>query len=139
MDIKLPKGTKDILLAEAEAYEQVESALINVAKLFSYAAIRTPIFEHTELFTRSVGDSSDIVRKEMYTFTDKGDRSLSLRPEMTAGVIRSVVENKLDVTADLPLKLYYVPLFDTKDPNLVAFVNSTNLVLKISASLHLFR
>ena len=93
MDIKLPKGTKDIFLAEAEAFEQVESALINVAKMFSYASIRTPIFEHTELFTRSVGDSSDIVRKEMYTFTDKGDRSLSLRPEMTAGVIRSVVEN----------------------------------------------
>lgn len=122
MDIKLPKGTKDILLAEAEAYEQVESALINVAKLFSYAAIRTPIFEHTELFTRSVGDSSDIVRKEMYTFTDKGDRSLSLRPEMTAGVIRSVVENKLDVTADLPLKLYYVgPAFRYERPQLGRF------------------
>lgn len=122
MDIKLPKGTKDILLAEAEAYEQVESALINVAKLFSYAAIRTPIFEHTELFTRSVGDSSDIVRKEMYTFVDKGDRSLSLRPEMTAGVIRSVVENKLDVTADLPLKLYYVgPAFRYERPQLGRF------------------
>ncbi|MFZ9139133.1 MAG: histidine--tRNA ligase [Bacilli bacterium] len=122
MDIKLPKGTKDILLAEAEAYEQVESALINVAKLFSYAAIRTPIFEHTELFTRSVGDGSDIVRKEMYTFIDKGDRSLSLRPEMTAGVIRSVVENKLDVTADLPLKLYYVgPAFRYERPQLGRF------------------
>ena len=122
MDIKLPKGTKDIFLAEAEAYEQVETALINVAKMFSYAAIRTPIFEHTELFTRSVGDSSDIVRKEMYTFTDKADRSLSLRPEMTAGVIRSVVENKLDVTADLPLKLYYVgPAFRYERPQLGRF------------------
>jgi histidyl-tRNA synthetase len=122
MDIKLPKGTKDIFLAEAEAYEQVEAALINVAKLFGYASIRTPIFEHTELFTRSVGDSSDIVRKEMYTFTDKGDRSLSLRPEMTAGVIRSVVEHKLDVTADLPLKLYYVgPAFRYERPQLGRF------------------
>jgi histidyl-tRNA synthetase len=119
MDIKLPKGTKDIYLAEAEAFEQVEAALINVAKMYSYSAIRTPIFEHTELFTRSVGDSSDIVRKEMYTFMDKGDRSLSLRPEMTAGVIRSVVENKLDVTADLPLKLYYVgPAFRYERPQL---------------------
>jgi histidyl-tRNA synthetase len=122
MDIKLPKGTKDIFLAEAEAYEQVEAALINVAKMFGYGSIRTPIFEHTELFTRSVGDSSDIVRKEMYTFTDKGDRSLSLRPEMTAGVIRSVVENKLDVTADLPLKLYYVgPAFRYERPQLGRF------------------
>jgi histidyl-tRNA synthetase len=122
MDIKLPKGTKDIFLAEAEAYEQVEAALINVAKLFGYAAIRTPIFEHTELFTRSVGDSSDIVRKEMYTFMDKGDRSLSLRPEMTAGVIRSIVEHKLDVTADLPLKLYYLgPAFRYERPQLGRF------------------
>jgi histidyl-tRNA synthetase len=122
MEIKVPKGTKDIYLNEAEAYEQVEAALINVAKLYSYAAMRTPIFEHTELFTRSVGDSSDIVRKEMYTFTDKGDRSLSLRPEMTAGVIRAVVENKLDVTADLPLKLYYVgPAFRYERPQLGRF------------------
>jgi histidyl-tRNA synthetase len=119
MDIKLPKGTKDIYLAEAEAFEQVEAALINVAKIYSYSAIRTPIFEHTELFTRSVGDSSDIVRKEMYTFMDKGERSLSLRPEMTAGVIRSVVENKLDVTSDLPIKLYYVgPAFRYERPQL---------------------
>jgi histidyl-tRNA synthetase len=122
MEIKLPKGTKDILLGEAEAYEQVEAALINVAKLYGYSGIRTPIFEHTELFTRSVGDSSDIVRKEMYTFTDKGERSLSLRPEMTAGVIRSVVENKLDVTADLPLKLFYVgPAFRYERPQLGRF------------------
>jgi histidyl-tRNA synthetase len=122
MDIKLPKGTKDILLAEAEAYEQVEAALINAAKLYGYSAIRTPIFEHTELFTRSVGDSSDIVRKEMYTFTDKGDRSLSLRPEMTAGVIRSIVEHKLDVTTELPIKLYYVgPAFRYERPQLGRF------------------
>lgn len=122
MEIKLPKGTKDIFLAEAEAYEQVEAALVNVAKMFGYGSIRTPIFEHTELFTRSVGDSSDIVRKEMYTFTDKGDRSLSLRPEITAGVIRSVVENKLDVTSDLPLKLYYLgPAFRYERPQLGRF------------------
>jgi histidyl-tRNA synthetase len=122
MEIKLPKGTKDILLGEAEAYEQVEAALINAAKLYGFSGIRTPIFEHTELFTRSVGDSSDIVRKEMYTFTDKGDRSLSLRPEMTAGVIRAVVEHKLDVTSDLPLKLYYVgPAFRYERPQLGRF------------------
>jgi len=119
MNIQSPKGTKDTFLGEAEAYEQVEAALINLAKLYSYSAIRTPIFEHTELFIRSVGDSSDIVRKEMYTFTDKGDRSLTLRPEMTAGVIRSVVEHKLDVTSELPLKLYYVgPAFRYERPQL---------------------
>ena len=122
MDSKAPKGTKDILLAEIEAYEQIETALINIAKLYSYSGVRTPIFEHTEVFTRSVGDSSDIVRKEMYTFLDKADRSLSLRPEMTAGVIRAVVEHKLDVTADLPLKLYYIgPAFRYERPQLGRF------------------
>jgi histidyl-tRNA synthetase len=119
MDIKLPKGTKDIFLQEAEAYEQIEAALVNVAKLYGYFAMRTPIFEHTELFTRTVGDSSDIVRKEMYTFLDKGNRSLTLRPELTAGVIRAVVEHKLDVTSDLPLKLYYHgPSFRYERPQL---------------------
>jgi histidyl-tRNA synthetase len=122
MDIKLPKGTKDIFLQEAEAVEQVEQALISVVKLYGYSSIRTPIFEHTELFTRAVGDSSDIVRKEMYTFLDKGDRSLTLRPELTAGVIRSIVEHKLDVTQDLPLKLYYLgPAFRYERPQLGRF------------------
>jgi histidyl-tRNA synthetase len=122
MDIKLPKGTKDVLLGDVEATEQVEQALINIAKLYGYEGIRTPMFEHTELFTRSVGDSSDIVRKEMYTFTDKGDRSMTLRPEMTAGVIRSVVEQKLLHTHDLPLKLYYLgPAFRYERPQLGRF------------------
>lgn len=119
MDIKQPKGTKDALFGEVEALEQVEQALLNIAKLYGYAGIRTPIFEHTELFTRSVGDSSDIVRKEMYTFMDKGDRSLTLRPELTAGVIRSVVEQKVVHSYDLPLKLYYLgPAFRYERPQL---------------------
>lgn len=122
MEIKLPKGTKDLVFGEVEATEQVEQALINIAKLYGYEGIRTPIFEHTELFTRSVGDSSDIVRKEMYTFQDKGDRSMTLRPEMTAGVIRSVVEQKLLFTRDLPLKLYYLgPAFRYERPQLGRF------------------
>jgi histidyl-tRNA synthetase len=122
MEIKQPKGTKDWLLGEVEAVEQVEQALINIAKLYGYAGIRTPMFEHTELFTRSVGDSSDIVRKEMYTFMDKGDRSLTLRPELTAGVIRSVVEQKLLHTHDVPLKLYYLgPAFRYERPQLGRF------------------
>lgn len=122
MEIKQPKGTQDFVLGEVEAIEQVEQALLNIAKLYGYAGIRTPMFEHTELFTRSVGDSSDIVRKEMYTFTDKGDRSLTLRPELTAGVIRSVVEQKLLHTQDLPLKLYYLgPAFRYERPQLGRF------------------
>lgn len=107
MDIKLPKGTHDIVGEEAEGFLAIEQVLKDVVSTYGFHLIRTPIFEHTELFTRSVGDSSDIVRKEMYTFQDKGERSLTLRPELTAGVLRSIVENKFDVTSALPIKLYY--------------------------------
>jgi hypothetical protein len=137
MDIKLPKGTKDLVLGDVEATEQVEQALINIAKLYGYEGIRTPIFEHTELFTRSVGDSSDIVRKEMYTFMDKGERSMTLRPEMTAGVIRSVVEQKLLHTHDLPLKLYYVgPAFRYERPQLGRFRQFHQFGVELIGSSH---
>lgn len=122
MDIKLPKGTHDIIGAEAEAFETIETMLKNVVRSYGYLPIRTPIFEHTELFTRSVGDSSDIVRKEMYTFEDKAQRSLTLRPELTAGVMRAIVENKLDATATLPIKLFYTgPAFRYDRPQLGRF------------------
>lgn len=122
MDIKLPKGTHDIIGAEAEAFESIETMLKNVVRNYGYLPIRTPIFEHTELFTRSVGDSSDIVRKEMYTFDDKAQRSLTLRPELTAGVMRAIVENKLDATAALPIKLFYTgPAFRYDRPQLGRF------------------
>ncbi|MCR5348338.1 MAG: histidine--tRNA ligase [Bacilli bacterium] len=101
------KGTHDVIGFEADAYAYIEHVFSQVAYSFGYDRIVTPIFEHTEVFDRATGESSDVVRKEMYTFLDKGDRSLTLRPEGTAGVMRSIVTNKLYVTPDLPLKLFY--------------------------------
>ena len=86
------------------------------ARLFGFREIRFPTFEHTELFTRGVGDTTDIVQKEMYTFTDKGGRSVTLRPEGTASVVRSIIENSL-IQAGLPIKVYYiVPNFRYEKP-----------------------
>ena len=117
MDINIVKGTHDIYDDDARGFTHVEMVLKGVAELYAFNEIRTPILEHTELFTRSVGESSDIVRKEMYTFKDKGDRSVTLRPELTAGVMRSIVTNKLYATKDLPMKFYYVgPAFRYERP-----------------------
>ena len=111
------KGTHDIVGDEALMYREIETCCINVAKVFGYDEIRTPILEHTPLFLRSVGESSDIVHKEMYTFDDKGGRSVTLRPEMTAGVMRSIVSNKLYALADMPMKYFYVgPCFRYERP-----------------------
>ena len=104
----LVKGTHDVILDEADRYTAVEYVLTATAKLYGYREFRTPILEHTELFLRSVGNSSDIVRKEMYTFMDKSERSITLRPEITAGTIRSIVNNKLLANQDFPLKAYYI-------------------------------
>ena len=117
MEINPVKGTHDIIGDEADLYREIEQRCIYVADLFSYKEIRTPIIEHTPLFLRSVGESSDIVTKEMYTFMDKGDRSVTLRPEMTAGVMRSIVSNKLYANPDLPLKYFYLgPCFRYERP-----------------------
>lgn len=117
MEINPVKGTHDIIGDEAQLYKEIENRCCYMAELYSYKEIRTPIIEHTPLFLRSVGESSDIVNKEMYTFNDKGDRSLTLRPEMTAGVMRSIVSNKLYANADLPLKYFYVgPCFRYERP-----------------------
>ena len=111
------KGTHDIIGTEAVLYTEIEERLKTVATLFGYDEIRTPILEHTPLFLRSVGESSDIVHKEMYTFDDKGGRSVTMRPEMTAGVMRSIVSNKLYAEADLPLKYFYLgPCFRYERP-----------------------
>ena len=103
---QMPRGTQDILPNEIEKWHALEEYLKKFTTLYHYKEIRTPIFEHTEVFKRG-NDSSDMVNKEMYTF-EKGERSLTLRPEGTAGVCRSFVENKLFGSADLPLKLYYM-------------------------------
>ena len=113
----LVKGTHDIILEDADKYSFVEQTLIQVAEFFGYQEFRTPIIESSDLFQRSVGDSSDIVRKEMYTFLDKGNRSISLRPELTAGIVRSIVNNKLLALGDTPVKAYYVgPCFRYERP-----------------------
>ena len=117
MEINPVKGTHDIIAEEANLYTMIEHTAMMVASEFGYQEIRTPIIEHTPLFLRSVGESSDIVNKEMYTFEDKGGRSVTLRPELTAGVMRSIVSNKLHANADLPLKYRYVgPCFRYERP-----------------------
>lgn len=113
------KGTHDIYGEEADAYSYIQNVFSAVAELYGYSRMETPVLEYTEVFDRSTGESSDVVRKEMYTFLDKGNRSLTLRPEGTAGVVRSIVEHKLASTCDLPLKEYYVgPVFRYERPQL---------------------
>ncbi len=117
--IKNVKGTHDIFGEETNAYERVEAMMKSIAELYAYNGVRPPVLEYNSVFVRGVGESSDIVRKEMYTFPDKGDRLLTLRPEFTAGIMRLVVQNKLYATNELPLKLYYVgPVFRYERPQL---------------------
>lgn len=104
---KAIRGTNDILPNDSYKWQFVENKMLETAELFGFKQIRVPVFEHTEVFTRSVGDSTDVVQKEMYTFEDKGGRSITLRPEFTAGVIRSVIEHGLFNEA-LPLKTCYI-------------------------------
>ena len=101
------KGTHDVIADEADAYAFIENLFYSIAESYGYRHIVTPVIEHTEVFDRAAGEGSDVVRKEMYTFLDKGERSITLRPEGTAGVMRSIVTNKLYATPDLPLKYYY--------------------------------
>lgn len=114
--INIPKGTKDVLPSESYKWQYVESVARDIARSFNLKEIRTPVFEHTELFNRSVGDTTDVVTKEMYTFKDKGDRSITLKPEGTAGVVRSFVENGM-YNGVLPAKMYYIiPAFRYERP-----------------------
>lgn len=101
------RGTADVLPSESYKWQFVESKLLGTAELFGFNEIRVPVFEHTEVFTKNVGETTDVVQKEMYTFTDKGDRSITLRPEFTAGVVRSVIEHGL-INGALPVKVCYV-------------------------------
>jgi histidyl-tRNA synthetase len=107
----VPRGTKDILPSEVGAWRYVERVLRDLCARFGFQEIRTPIFEHTELFQRGIGDTTDVVEKEMYTFTDRGNRSITLRPENTASAVRAFVEHKMYADAD-PAKLFYIgPMF----------------------------
>lgn len=113
---KAIKGTKDVLPKEVHKNQYIEATALDIAEKFGYKEIRTPMFEHTELFQRGVGDTTDVVQKEMYTFDDKGGRSITLRPEGTAGAVRSYLENGLCNEA-LPQKVCYVgPCFRYEKP-----------------------
>lgn len=109
MKLQKPKGTQDILPGEAAKWQYLENVARETFKKYHYGEIRTPMFEHYEVISRSVGDTTDIVTKEMYDFHDKGDRHITLRPEGTAPVVRSFVENKLFAPeVQKPVKLYYI-------------------------------
>lgn len=119
MEYKNVKGTHDIFGPESELYDYITETCSDVAKLFGYKKTTPPVLERSELFTRSVGESSDVVRKEMYTFLDKGNRSITLRPEFTAGIVRLIVQNKLLFENELPVKcFYYGPVFRYERPQL---------------------
>lgn len=109
MKLQKPKGTQDILPADSAKWQYVENFARETFKKYNYGEIRTPMFEHYEVISRSVGDTTDIVTKEMYDFHDKGDRHITLRPEGTAPVVRSYVENKLFAPEiQKPVKIYYI-------------------------------
>ncbi len=102
-----PRGTKDIMPSEISAWRYLEDTVRRICAQYGYKEIRTPVFEHTELFQRGIGDTTDVVEKEMYTFTDRGNRSITLRPENTASAVRAYVEHKLS-KEDGATKLYYI-------------------------------
>lgn len=112
-----PKGTHDILPQDSARWQAIEQSMRDLCSKAGYREIRTPVFEHTELFLRGVGDTTDVVQKEMYTFEDKGGRSITLKPEGTAGVVRAFLEAHLEA-APLPCKMYYIscPVFRYEKP-----------------------
>ena len=116
MVISAPRGTKDITPKESYKWNFLENKFKEICSIYGYEEIRTPIFEHTELFKRGVGDTTDIVQKEMYSFVDKGDREITLKPEGTAGVVRAFIEHKMNADAQ-PTKLFYItPCFRYERP-----------------------
>ena len=112
-----PKGTQDMLPKDAHRWQEIARTMREACALAGYQEIRTPIFEHTELFQRGVGDTTDVVQKEMYTFEDKGNRSITLKPEGTAGAVRAFIESHM-YAETLPVKLYYsaCPCFRYEKP-----------------------
>ncbi|MFA7572316.1 MAG: histidine--tRNA ligase [Lutispora sp.] len=107
MKIQGPKGTKDVLPSQAYKWHYIESKIRELCSINGYYEVRTPVFEHTELFERGVGETTDIVQKEMYTFMDKGGRSITLKPEGTAPAVRAFIENNI-FNEPQPTKMYYI-------------------------------
>ena len=112
-----PRGTRDVLPTDSYRWQYLEAKMRKAAAEAGYREVRTPVFEHTELFLRGIGDTTDVVQKEMYTFKDKGDRSITLKPEGTAGAVRAFLESNLYADA-LPCKMYYLaaPVFRYEAP-----------------------
>jgi len=116
MNMQAPKGTRDILGMDVRAWQWLEENIRHTCDTFGFGELRTPTFEHTELFLRGVGETTDVVQKEMYTFDDKGGRSITLRPEGTAGAARAFIEHGMH-NLPLPVKLYYIgPIFRYENP-----------------------
>ena len=116
MKFNSPRGTRDLLPVESDIFRKTVNQILHVFNVFNYQEITTPIFESSGLFERAVGETTDIVEKEMYTFKDKGDRSITLRPEGTAAVVRAYIENKMQANPQ-PTKLYYLgPMFRYSRP-----------------------
>jgi histidyl-tRNA synthetase len=116
MAIQAPKGTRDLVGAEVASFWELEKAARRVFELYEFEELRTPIFESAELFSRSLGETSDVVEKEMFTFSDRGERTFSLRPEGTAGVVRHFIENNLAVKGGLHRFFYMGPMFRAERP-----------------------
>ncbi|MBV6457010.1 MAG: Histidine--tRNA ligase [Fimbriimonadaceae bacterium] len=116
MRFQAPRGTHDVLPGQATAWVRLESTFREVARLYGYGEVRTPVFEDTELFTRTSGETSEIVTKQMYTFVDKGDRSLTLKPEGTAPAIRSYLEHQLGAPGTVTRLSYVTPFFRYERP-----------------------
>ena len=114
--IKVPKGTRDLTGDEVAAFFALESVARDVFESFGFRELRTPVFEHIELFSRSLGETSDVVEKEMFTFSDRGERDFALRPEGTAGVVRHFIENSLWVQSGLQRLFYVGPMFRAERP-----------------------
>jgi len=136
MEIKVPRGMQDVLPDETPRWRYVEARMRRLARLFGYREIRTPVVEHTEVFQRAVGSGTDIVEKEMYTFLDRGQRSLSLRAEGTAPVMRAFLEHNLGA-AGLPVRLYYVcPIFRYDRPQAGRYRQHTQYGAEVIGSPH---
>ncbi|HET7577998.1 MAG TPA: histidine--tRNA ligase [Bacillales bacterium] len=117
MEVHIPRGTYDVIPGDVEVWQYMEEKAHHLSRRYHYEEVRTPMFEHTELFQRGVGETTDIVQKEMYTFNDRSDRSLTLRPEGTAPVVRAFIDNKLYGQPQQPTKLYYIqPMFRYERP-----------------------
>ena len=130
--VTAPKGTADILPAQSYKWQYLEKNIRELCRLYGFSEIRTPVFEHTEVFVRGVGDTTDVVTKEMYTFEDKGGRSITLRPEGTAGIVRSFLENGI-FNDPLPAKLFYlINCFRYENRKRADSVSSHNSVSKCS-------